>query len=561
MDKINTDGLNIDSKNIADNVNKAIEDFTENKIEISETLTTVNNSIGNLIDLQTTNKLNITDALNEISQDIDNGKELIVNAINDNSITKDSSFEDICNVIENKNNLIENKNEEINSINTELTNGKQLLAAAIENENITENSSFEDIAEALSGMSSGGGEYRDSLATVMKNKGYGITGEEGIDELLNILNFYEIKTQEVKKICGGINFCALLKTDGSLYIAGGHNNDSSPTKLGRGYTFKHLVFWPVAENVNYDVKDVSCGAGFYMVLKNDGTLWGCGKNSYGQLGLGNTYSYDTLTKITDNVKYVDCGHYHAAIVKNDGSVWSVGCNEEGQLGNGNTTDSSTFVKIMSSGGAMTACGYEHTTVVKTDGSVWSAGKGSSGQLGLDTISSYTSITKTNSVFNVNEIKKISAYYNETFILKTDGTLWSTGSNSHGQFGEGDRTTHWVYTKINVTGVVDVAHGECFTVILKNDGYMYSAGRNYNGQLGLGTLHSDLNQYSANNTFKKVTTVSNVKLIGCGGDFTLAYTGNRTLHACGSNYRGALGDGKGGGIAYDQNANFTLVPSL
>ena len=37
-----------------------------------------------------------------------------------------------------------------------------------------------------------------------------------------------------------------------------------------------------------------------LILKNDGTLWGCGKNGDGQLGLGDSTSRNTFTQVTTN---------------------------------------------------------------------------------------------------------------------------------------------------------------------------------------------------------------------------------------------------------------------
>ena len=42
-----------------------------------------------------------------------------------------------------------------------------------------------------------------------------------------------------------------------------------------------------------------------LILKNDGTLWGCGDNYDGQLGLGDTalrYTFTQITTNTDNIK-------------------------------------------------------------------------------------------------------------------------------------------------------------------------------------------------------------------------------------------------------------------
>ena len=81
-----------------------------------------------------------------------------------------------------------------------------------------------------------------------------------------------------------------------------------------------------------------------IMLKNDGTLWGCGPIG-GQLGLGNTNDIYTFTEITENaddVKSVYCGYGHTIILKNDGTLWGCGWNIWGQLGLGDNTNRNTF---------------------------------------------------------------------------------------------------------------------------------------------------------------------------------------------------------------------------
>ena len=80
-------------------------------------------------------------------------------------------------------------------------------------------------------------------------------------------------------------------------------------------------------------------------MKNDGSVWSCGYNDQGQLGLNDTTNRTTFTQVTTNinndVKQISCG-YHTFILKNDGSVWGCGYNNYGQLGLGSTTQKNTF---------------------------------------------------------------------------------------------------------------------------------------------------------------------------------------------------------------------------
>ena len=83
-----------------------------------------------------------------------------------------------------------------------------------------------------------------------------------------------------------------------------------------------------------------------MVLKQDGSVWGTGRNNHGQLGDGTTTHRNTSTKlIPDGVTAVAAGSRHTMVLKEDGSVWAAGHNNKGQLGDGTNTDRSTFVEV------------------------------------------------------------------------------------------------------------------------------------------------------------------------------------------------------------------------
>ena len=65
-------------------------------------------------------------------------------------------------------------------------------------------------------------------------------------------------------------------------------------------------------------------------------------------------------------------------------MWAWGKNSNGQLGLGDTTDRSSPVQV----GSLTdwlrpLSGYEYSRVVKTDGTLWTWGKGTYGMTGHD----------------------------------------------------------------------------------------------------------------------------------------------------------------------------------
>ena len=140
---------------------------------------------------------------------------------------------------------------------------------------------------------------RNTLAGLMQEGGYDINGNDTIDDLLDLLIVSGIKSNEIKQISSGNAYSMLLTTDGSLYATG----SGSDGRTGLGDTVKRMAF----VNVLDDVVQVACGNNYTLVVKNDGSLWGCGFNENGQLGLSGTADRLTFTEITTGVKQVACG--------------------------------------------------------------------------------------------------------------------------------------------------------------------------------------------------------------------------------------------------------------
>ena len=75
------------------------------------------------------------------------------------------------------------------------------------------------------------------------------------------------------------------------------------------------------------------------------------------------------------------GISHSIILKQDGSVWATGFNSYGQLGDESKSDKRDFVKVVSSGANTVAAGSCHSAIMKHDGTVWATGENGNGQLG------------------------------------------------------------------------------------------------------------------------------------------------------------------------------------
>ena len=221
---------------------------------------------------------------------------------------------------------------------------------------------------------------------------------------------------------------------------------------------------------------------YSLILKNDGTLWGCGYNAHGQLGLGDASNRNTFTEITtnaNNIKSIYCGCYHTLILENDGTLWGCGRNDYGQLGLGDKTNRTTFTQITTNADNVKSvyCGCYYTIILKNDGTLWGCGYNGYGQLGLGDTNNRNTFTQITT--NTDNIKEVYCGGYHTLILKNDGTLWGTGYNSYGQLGLGDSDNRYTFTEIatNANNIKSLCCGSHHTLILKNDGTLWRCGWN------------------------------------------------------------------------------------
>jgi len=227
-----------------------------------------------------------------------------------------------------------------------------------------------------------------------------------------------------------------IKTDGTMWTWGWAING----RLGTGQTGdRSYVYTPVQidSDTNWDKVSTS-GYMFSAAIKTNGTLWTWGYNTNGQLGLGDTATrlYPTQVGSDTNWNNVSCGNAapFAIATKTDGTLWLWGTNSYGQLGLGDTSTRYTPTRV----GALTtwssvAVGYFNSFAIKTDGTLWAWGYNAQGQLGLGDTTSRSSPCQVGS----STWLAVTAGGSNTGGVKTNGTLWTWGSNYYGQLGLGN----------------------------------------------------------------------------------------------------------------------------
>ena len=186
-----------------------------------------------------------------------------------------------------------------------------------------------------------------------------------------------------------------------------------------------------------------------------------------------------------------------------------------------------------------SAGSGHTVAIKTDGSLWTWGSNYEGKLGDGTSGSGTNKTIPTRIGTDTDWVFISAGNDHTMAIKTNGSLWAWGRTYEGQLGDGTSgsgTNKTIPTRIGTdTDWKSVYAGWSNTFAIKTDGTLWAWGRNYFGELGDGTT-------TDRNTPTRIGTDTNWASVSAGSTHTVAIKTDGSLWAWGRNRYGQLGDG-------------------
>lgn len=254
---------------------------------------------------------------------------------------------------------------------------------------------------------------------------------------------------------------------------------------------------------------VSAGYDHILALKTNGTLWGWGSGSNGQLGLGmlnvgSDFFPEPVAIGTDsNWVQIAAGTSFSMALKDNGIVHTTGSGSYGKLGNGTYFNEYYFNPInnLGSDNAYISAGGNASFVLKTNGSIWYTGSryyfdenGSNFAMTFEQVGTDTNWTS------------ISAGYAHFFALKSDSTLWATGYNGNGEIGDGTFGYSNGLAQIGSTKWRHVVAGDFNSRGIKADGTLWMWGNSGNNmysnpvQIGESSSWTDCSVDMATQTF-------------------------------------------------------------
>ncbi len=249
---------------------------------------------------------------------------------------------------------------------------------------------------------------------------------------------------------------------------------------------------------------VACMEFTTWYVDNNGDLYGTGLGNKGQQGSGSTSSVTTFTKRASNVKRViEGGDANAGFatwfIKDDDTAWGCGINTNGLQGNGNTSNVSTFAQRATNVKDIVCDPFVNgnstcTYILQKDGTLLYSGK--------DT---YSNISSTTFTQLETDVDKVAAYGGSVWIIK-NGVLYGKGYNTKGQQGSGSTSNISVFTQ-RATDVKDVFPIENATFYLTNNDDLYGCGDNTDGILGNNTSGGQYTFAKIASNVKKVSCSS------------------------------------------------------
>jgi alpha-tubulin suppressor-like RCC1 family protein/subtilisin-like proprotein convertase family protein len=331
----------------------------------------------------------------------------------------------------------------------------------------------------------------NALASGFNNNFQVGDGTNRLREFFSAIN----TTNNIVQAVASANCLVVLKSDGTVWTVGqgtfGQHGDGTS---GVGAIKTVLTQVPGLSNI----KLISANAPTILALDSNREVWAWGQNNVGQCARTPLTNVTVPTKIVglSSIVNIAVGAFAGFALDSTGQVWSWGSSLQGA--NGRATNNTVPALLPISFPIVDiAAGNQHGFAIRADGQVIGWGKNLNGELGDGTfVSKFAPI----SIAGLTDIRMIQGGLDHSILLRISAyggnrQVMTTGSNSHGQRGDGlpvggPSTNTW-NTIASATNITQVASGNRHSFFI-GAGAVRSWGFGSNGERADGSIVTSRN---------------------------------------------------------------------
>ena len=346
------------------------------------------------------------------------------------------------------------------------------------------------------------------------------------------------------QLSSGQNYTMAIRSDKTLWAWGFNSSGQLGIATGAG-NFSSPVAIPSSSTASWST--ISGNNLYSLGIKSDGTLWGWGLNTSGQVGIASLVNASSPVLVsgpaTTSWSYVSAGVNHALAITSLGRLYGWGLNTSGQVGIASLTTVSSPVLV--SGPAATSwssvsAGNIYSLGITTTGLLYGWGFNTSGQVGIASLTTVSSPVLVSGPATTSW-SSVSAGYVHSLGITTTGLLYGWGLNTSGQVGIASLTT--VSSPVLVSGPAttswsSVSAGNNFSLGITSTGLLYGWGLNTSGQVGINSLTTVSSPVAVTAPVPPITT--SFSLLAAGDSHSFGIYSN-SLYAWGNNNTGQLGN--------------------
>lgn len=208
---------------------------------------------------------------------------------------------------------------------------------------------------------------------------------------------------------------------------------------------------------------------FTLFLKTDGTLWGLGDNTYGELGSSTQSTYLEPLQILDKVQSAYAGSYRSYAIRSDGTLWRWGYTSYDSKPSAPASaevQSLALPRQVASAAQSVHSDYYCSFWIKDDGELQGEG-----------VLEYGDYVLPNSFARIqSNVRQASGGISHLWVLDQDGKLW-------------DYTKSTAPTEPFAENVQAFVYGENHGMLLTKNGELQAWGFNFSGEFGNGRIDS------------------------------------------------------------------------